>query len=514
MSDKKPSIEELEAKGEGGDVESMIKLALMYLSDDNDGYDLDGFNVTEARKWFKLASDSGSAIATFYLACLLDDRTKTMNLLKKAASMGCLEAQQMIGLIYSRRGDFENSLFWFKPQYENAEAGAFFRGMSAFEIGRLYQKRGSYRDYVKAVKWYKTAAGMGFSVSARRLGELYETGVRSDEYITDSADNHTIIQQDEKEAAKWYLVAAENGSEGDCAKMSDLYLNGIGVIRNYRNAFLWMLKAACYPYSTYRSRVSWFYEKGKGIEQNYYEAYVWALMVRDNHNADKINELEGKLSQEETDKAQKEAEYRTGLVGEYVFSKALHDYMLTKIDSTDMSSVTVNEIKPVQPALPEDDKEPFDGSDSSANKSAMNTPSQKLHRSGLDYSSWKVGRINDIKVTFYLRDATITLSYKNKKDTQPADKLFSINSLRLLILAYNYIQTGHDQLKKAERTIASAAYPNKYMADCLPNNRVVTYFNSDFRKLFGLSKKDKAFDWDGGRYNSYLVANIILEVKP
>ena len=152
-----------------------------------------------------------------------------------------------------------------------------------------------------------------------------------------------------------------------------------------------------------------------------------------------------------------------------------------------MSSVQSTR-KPVQPALPEDDKEPFDGSDSSANKSAMNTPSQKLHRSGLDYSSWKVCRINDIKVTFYLRDATITLSYKNKKDTQPADKLFSINSLRLLILAYNYIQTGHDQLKKAERTIASAAYPNKYMADCLPNNRVVTYFNSDFESCLACRK--------------------------
>jgi hypothetical protein len=81
-------------------------------------------------------------------------------------------------------------------------------------------------------------------------------------------------------------------------------------------------------------------------------------------------------------------------------------------------------------------------------------------------------------------------------------------------MAYDFIQKGHPKLKKAESNIASAAYPNKDMADCITNNRVVTYFNSDIRKLFGLAKKAKAFDWDGGKYNSHLVANITLEVRP
>lgn len=361
MANKKPSIEELKAKAEGGDLESMIKLAGIYGSDDNEDYGLDGPDKTEARKWYKLASDCRSAEATYYLSMYCDDETEEINILKKAASMGHNEAHFDIGLIYRNREDFKNSLHWFKTLYDKADSDSFYKESSAREIGSLYEKRGSYKDYQNAVKWYKIAAKMGCPLSAWRLGEMYEKGVRSDEYVKeDFWDGHTIILKDEKEAAKWYLVAAENGDDSDCARMSILYLKGIGVIRNYRNAFLWMLKAACYPYSRYRARISWFYEKGKGIEQNYYEAYVWALMVRHKSCADKINELENQLSKAEIHEAQKEAEYRTGLVGEYCFSKALHDYMLSKIDSTDSFSVKDNEVKPKKQSLPEVEKEQSD----------------------------------------------------------------------------------------------------------------------------------------------------------
>ncbi|MDD2297288.1 MAG: tetratricopeptide repeat protein [Sphaerochaetaceae bacterium] len=512
---KKPSLEDLKARAEAGDVVAMMKLASIYGSDDNEDYDLDGPNKTEAMKWYEKASNSGDAEATYYLSMYYDDETDEINLLKKAANMGHDEAHHDIGLLYRNRGDFKNALYWFKTQYDNAEANPYYRKSSAYEIGSLYENRGYYKDYRMAVKWYKIAAKMGSSSSARRLGEMYENGVRSDEYIEDVlSDGHTIIHTDMKEAAKWYLFAAENGNEWDCAKMSDLYLNGIGVIRNYPKAFLWMLKAACGIFPSYKVAVSSYFENGIGLDQNIFEAYIWALLANDSFDSDKLHELEKELSKTEIHKAQKEAEYRSSLIDGFSFSKDLHKYMLARIKSADITSIKTNAIKPEKPALHEDEKGPSNGSDSSASKSAMNTPSQKMHRSGLDYSSWKVGKINDIKVTLYLRDATITLSYKNKKDTQPADKLFSKNSLRLLILAYDFIQKGHPKIKKTDNSIASAAYPNKDMADCLPNNRVVTYFNSDFRKLFGLSKKDKAFDWDGGKYNSNLVSNIIFEVKP
>ena len=358
MSDNKPSIEELEAKAEGGDVEAMMKLASIYGSDDNDGYDLDGTDQNEARKWFKLASDSGSMEATYYLSMYCDDETEEMNLLKKAAIMGHDDAHHEIGLLYRNKGDFKNALNWYESQYENTEADPYYRGSSAREIGSLYEKSGSYQDYKMAVKWYKIAAKLGCVSSARRLGELYTNGVRSDEYIKeDFWDGHTVIGIDEKEAAKWYLVAAENGSEGDCAKMSDLYLNGIGVIRNYQKAFQWMLKAACYYFSIYRARISSYYKKGIGIEKSYYEAYVWALMVRDKPIADKINKLENELSTAEINKAQKEAEYRSSLVVGFGFSKTLHDYMLSKVDATDTVSVINKEVKPEKPALPEVEKE-------------------------------------------------------------------------------------------------------------------------------------------------------------
>lgn len=343
-------------------------------------------------------------------------------------------------------------------------------------------------DHVQAWDYFERSAALGYHDSIRHLALLLEGGHVPLKGASRNPDSNA--DQIRKAACKLYLKAAELDNYQAKYQYGICCLEGRGRARNYKEAFRWLQFAACQGHKPAQIRLAELCLNPRQGCHNPLEAYIWATISASDDVNELLRGLETTLTRAEIDAAQAEADRRARILDER-----------GRLSQPDLEAYERPEKSPQKPV-------------SIIVESSPKTSSPKLHRSGLDYSSWKVAKITDIKLTLYLRDANVTIKYINKQDTQPADKLFSKNSLRLLILAYDFTRKGHPSLKKAENTIASAANPHKNMADCIPNDRVVVYFNSDFRKLFGLSKKDRAFDWDGGKYNSHLVANIDLEVKP
>lgn len=525
--DIKKWIEYLYKSAETGYAYAQYYLGCMCLNK-RDSY----FSINDAFKWFSMAQKSGYDKSRFNIGiCLIEgfgvkkDIDGGIKILSDLASEGDGNAAFYLGNMYEKGDSVQPNASkmenWYKLSYELGLIKGISNLGNCYENGILLNK-----DINKAVSCYKLAADKGDVYAVCRLLEIFKSKLAipdNDAYVMhllkrifqldynpsiaiEIGDNYfdgTWVGKNRKEAVRWYTKA---GSDA-LFILAKCYRYGYGTVVNEIKSYELMHEAADYGDEQALKGLTEYYVEGIGTKQDYKEAYIVANICHawdgELVSDEQLRDLKSHLSVVDIDDAEKQA---------YEQFKNYEPYL----SAYKLNKVIRGRDEPEKHCANEMYKEldPFNGCDSSANKSAMNTPSQKMHRSGLDYSSWKVGKINDIKVTLYLRDATITLSYKNKKDTQPADKLFSKNSLRLLILAYDYIQKGHPKIKKTDNSIASAAYPNKDMADCLPNNRVVTYFNSDFRKLFGLAKKDKAFDWDGGRYNSYLVANIILEVKP
>lgn|GEM_PF-1347273 len=367
MANKKPSIEELKAKAEGGDVEAMIKLASIYGSDDNEDYGLGGSDTEESKKWYQRASDFGDAYATYHLSKTCSSKKEEMRLLKKAAVLGHKEAFDKVSFRLSKQGEFDEVIDFFTRVFEYGKASSKQRELSAFEIGSWYEKRGLSEDYDTAIDWYKISADLGNPMAAGRLGVLYENGVFTSTFIGANVKKHNyIIAQNSAEAVKWHLMAAQNGYPKDWVYMSRLYREGRLVSKNYEKAFYWMLKAASSTCEEYIREMSKLFELGRGTEQSDFEAYVWALLAGVAFNPDKLQSLEDKLPKQEVPIAQREAELRKGMYKYIGFSQKLFDYMLAKLKLCD--PYVQNDAHPVlpdvEPPRPEtDSSEPADDPD-------------------------------------------------------------------------------------------------------------------------------------------------------
>jgi TPR repeat protein len=484
-------VEDYKIKALKGDVLSQKALADFYCCDipiDDVVY----YDKEEAYKWVRMAADQGDAEALFMLSCYQDDENERFRLLELSADQGYIEAMDALGHFYSHVYDYDQAISWFKKEFELTK-----NSFVAYDIGMLYIGRLSdYTDYRLGILWYKKAIDLGNSFAAFSLAKHHEMGFKND---FGECDLDLINQPDIKEASKWYLKSAEMGySEAQYKYAKLCYEGNESVTKNYRKAFYWMFRAACragiwsYPIKT----LSNYYMKGIGTARSIYESYIWSLMSASNFS-EYVSELEALLCQDEIHAAQDEAEIRREILDDENLDpkQKLHriksrEFILDKILHGKEDTNPKNMPKETQTSIISETDNP-----------------RKVHRSGLDLSTWNVKKISDIKLTFYLKDANITLSYGNHSVTKPADKLFSEKSLRLLKMAYDFFTQGHPKIKYHDRTL------NTRKGTELQNNRIVTYFNSDFRQIFGLSKKVRAFDWSGSKFNRILVKNFDLIVQ-
>lgn len=149
-------------------------------------------DLTEARKWFKLAADMGHSQAQYNYADLCDGIRKhaveMTEFFRRAAEQGHIEAQYRLAQIYQTSS-------W-------AEDG----------IGH---------DYEKAAKWFRLAAEQGHLVAQAELGEMYLIGYG--------------VEQSDAEAAKWFRLAGEKNRK-PAEHLAEMYMQGRVVPENDEEA--------------------------------------------------------------------------------------------------------------------------------------------------------------------------------------------------------------------------------------------------------------------------------------
>ena len=124
--------------------------------------------------------------------------------------------------------------------------------------------------------------------------------------------NGEAVEKDEQTAFMWYKKAAEQGYAPAQSNLAFMYDFGKGVEQDEREAAKWYRKAAKQGEAGTQYMLGWMYDKGEG-EQNYKEAYIWfSLAMMFGYENTRRDIIAKRLSKDEVEQAQKEAERRVG----------------------------------------------------------------------------------------------------------------------------------------------------------------------------------------------------------
>ncbi|MBB3143063.1 SH3 domain-containing protein [Halomonas organivorans] len=186
------ALYEWRRSAEQGDAESQFRLAGMYERGEGTSQDLE-----KARKWYRLATDSGYPEAREKL----DELNQNAGGEAEEAPPGDLRAAE--------RGE---------PQAQLRLALAYLEG------------RGVERDDALAARWFEAAASQGVIPAQNNLGSLYENG--------------RGVEQDYAKAIHWYREAAQAGDPFGQNNLGAMYAQGKGVERNHAWAVFWFAMAA------------------------------------------------------------------------------------------------------------------------------------------------------------------------------------------------------------------------------------------------------------------------------
>jgi TPR repeat protein len=179
---------QLLAKAQSGDAEAQYWMGTTYT-------EMVPQNLEEAARWFLKSAEQGYACAelAYGLTVRLADPSVAEKWIRRAAEQGDTQAQ-----------------FWLGYGYEENWFGAV--------------------DIQEAIKWYRRAAEGGNPDAQVELGQRYENGEGLER-------NYTL-------AAEWYRKAAEHvpnlgGAFQGRNHLGLLYLEGLGVPRDYVQAYFW-----------------------------------------------------------------------------------------------------------------------------------------------------------------------------------------------------------------------------------------------------------------------------------
>ena len=109
-------------------------------------------------------------------------------------------------------------------------------------------RKGTPRDYIEALKWYRKAAELEYPDADLTLGNLYANGYG--------------LEQDYKKAEQHYRKAAEAGNALAQSNLGHLYEGGWGVAQDQTQAVSWLRKAADQGIARARSMLAVHYLEG------------------------------------------------------------------------------------------------------------------------------------------------------------------------------------------------------------------------------------------------------------
>jgi TPR repeat protein len=177
-------------------------------------------------------ADSGNAAAQYWLARIYDagrllpkDAEKSVHWYQKSAEQGYAPAEYFLCLVQANREELEGE----RCMRRAAEKGF---PEAQFWIGVGYDQNQWFgiTDKQEAFKWFKQAAEHRYVDAEVELGRCYEDGDGVEQ-------NYTL-------AANWYRKAAEQvpdlgGAGQGRNQLGLLYLQGLGVPKDYIQAYMW-----------------------------------------------------------------------------------------------------------------------------------------------------------------------------------------------------------------------------------------------------------------------------------
>ena len=295
-----PTLAELRAKADRGDVRAMVEVAQRY-DWGNDGETEQDF--AEARAWYEKAAAKGDVYAGYQIAGMLKegrgvaaDATQAFSWMKRAAEAGLAAAQLEVAAMHENgEGTPKNlveALRWFEKAAVLGDAEGMYRAGLAHTEGR-----GTKKDVVAGAKWLQRASQNWHEEAGAKLWELRgadpelgakmiaAAGPELKKLIAgaEAGDAKAQVALAEKlqagdseilsdlaEAMKWWAKAAEQGAPEALTELGRRSVLGEGVDRDLAKAIELLKKAA---------------------ERKFAAAYFWLAAAHDDY-AEEANPAE------------------------------------------------------------------------------------------------------------------------------------------------------------------------------------------------------------------------------
>lgn len=262
---------------EQGHAEAQNSCANMYYNGEGVAQD-----YRKAAEWYRKAAEQGHAKAqnTLGAMCLdgegvTKDYHTALVLFQNADKQGNMHATFNLGLMYQNGWGVNRNNETARAYYEKAVARGYTDAKKKLdEINEIiysekivdaeaqYQEGEKYynkKDYERAVKWYRKAAGQGHAEAQSKLGDMYYDGQG--------------IENDYYKAVEWYRKAAEQGLVWPQFRLGWMYDEGLGVSQDYSKSMEYYQKAVKQGYAMAQNNLGVMYLDGKGIDKDYRTAF-------------------------------------------------------------------------------------------------------------------------------------------------------------------------------------------------------------------------------------------------
>jgi len=113
----------------------------------------------------------------------------------------------------------------------------------------------------------RVKAEQGHSWAQYNLGLAYNNGMG--------------VLRNDKEAFKWYKKAADQGLVDAQYNVGAIYFEGQSVHKDYKEAFKWWRLAANQGYGMAQVNLGNMYHSGNGVQKDYKEAFKWSKKAAD-----------------------------------------------------------------------------------------------------------------------------------------------------------------------------------------------------------------------------------------
>jgi len=107
------------------------------------------------------------------------------------------------------------------------------------------------------------------------FSELTQSAVNGDVSAQADLCKSYFGREDYVKAIKWCKTAAKNNDARSQNLLGFMYENGQGLPRHYRDAVKWYAKSAEQGHATAQHNLGEMYEDGIGVEQDYVQAHMW-----------------------------------------------------------------------------------------------------------------------------------------------------------------------------------------------------------------------------------------------